>query len=138
VLISNFWNRVDKLGENMSESVLMWAVGGFLVFCAAMTKVSYTDPKFYISFLEPTLSKVCTYITISAYFLWGGLFISKKYVELKLHLTDEQMKIYNADYDWITNPILLILIFAVLSYLYTSYLILVALKKVSENSLPDK
>ena len=50
----------------MSEDLYKWLIGGFIALMAIFTKVAYSDPDFYLEFLEKIVSKVSFYLFISA------------------------------------------------------------------------
>ncbi|MEN4565560.1 MULTISPECIES: hypothetical protein [Pantoea] len=113
----------------MSEAVYMWMIGGYIALMAIFTKVAYSDPNFYLGFLEKLISKLSVYLSIITGSIWIGLYISYKYAKDKLNLTPEQSKLYLTDYNGFILPLSLLFFAFCFASMYGSFLIIVAENK---------
>lgn len=115
----------------MSEDLYMWMIGGFVVLMSIFTKVAYSDPTFYVEFLEKIISKLSFYLVLMTGSLWVGLYLSHNYAETRLNLTPEQSKLYSTAYNNFTNPLSMLYIACCIAYAYSFFLTFVAEKKKS-------
>lgn len=116
-------------GVIMSEALYMWMIGGFVVLMSIFTKVAYSDPTFYMEFLEKIISKLSFYLVLMTGSLWVGLYLSHNYAETKLNLSPEQSKLYSTAYNDFTNPLSMLYFSLCIAYAYSFFLIFVAEKK---------
>ena len=110
----------------MSEALYMWVIGGFLLLMGVFTKVAYSDPDFYMGFLEKVIASLAGIIFLCSGSLWLGLSIAHSYALTKLNLSPEQLKMYSTDYNEYTNPIALAYIGAIFAYGYSFFLMFLA------------
>lgn len=113
----------------MSEDVYMWAIGGFLTLMGMFTKVAYSEPNFYMGFLEKIISKLSFYLLIILGSFWLGLYLSQYYAQKNLKLSPEQLKIYLTDYNQVITPLSMIYFACSISHAYSFFLVFVAKNK---------
>lgn len=113
----------------MSEALYMWMIGGYIALLALFTKVAYSDPNFYLEFLENLISKLSVYLAIITGSIWFGLYFSYEYAKANLKLTLEQSKLLSIDYNGFILPLSLFFLALCIAYMYCTFLIIVAQKK---------
>ncbi|WP_342606297.1 hypothetical protein [Pantoea agglomerans] len=113
----------------MSEAVYMSVIGGYLALMGTFTKVAYSDPSFYLDFLEKILSKISVYLSFIIGSFWIGLYVSRAYAERNLNLSPEQSKIYLSDYSSFTFPLSLLYFACCAAYVYSFFLLFLAENK---------
>lgn len=110
----------------MNGEMFRWAVGGFLLFLCILTKIAYSDPKFFTDFVEKKVDKVSWLVFLCTGSVWVGLAISYSYVEKKLGLSPEQLKMYNTDYQDFTSYVTFAYYCAIATLGYNIFLNLLA------------
>jgi len=63
----------------MNWDVMKWLIGIYLGCFLGLLKMAYSDPKFYLDYIDKKFSYVCYTCFIICGALWAGLYLSRGY-----------------------------------------------------------
>lgn len=113
----------------MNWDVMKWLIGIYLGCFLGLLKMAYSDPKFYLDYIDKKFSYVCYTCFIICGALWAGLFLSRGYVMDNIDLISEQQTLIDKEYNYVTSYLLSLIIGSGISFAASILFIDIARKK---------
>lgn len=114
---------------SMNWDVMKWLIGIYLGCFLGLLKMAYSDPKFYLDYIDKKFSYVCYTCFIVCGALWAGLFLSRGYVMDNIDLISEQQTLIDKEYNYVTSYLLSLIIGSGISFAASILFIDIARKK---------
>ncbi|PKE29651.1 hypothetical protein CWS43_16600 [Rahnella sp. AA] len=114
---------------SMNWDVMKWLIGIYLGCFLGLLKMAYSDPKFYLDYIDKKFSYVCYTCFIICGALWAGLFLSRGYVMDNIDLISEQQTLIDKEYNYVTSYLLSLIIGSGISFAASILFIDIARKK---------
>lgn len=116
---------------SMNWDVMKWLIGIYLGCFLGLLKMAYSDPKFYLDYIDKKFSYVCYTCFIVCGALWAGLFLSRGYVMDNIDLISEQQTLIDKEYNYVTSYLLSMIIGSGISFAASILFIDIARKKIA-------
>jgi len=116
---------------SMNWDVMKWLIGIYLGCFLGLLKMAYSDPKFYLDYIDKKFSYVCYTCFIVCGALWAGLFLSRGYVMDNIDLISEQQTLIDKEYKYVTSYLLSMIIGSGISFAASILFIDIARKKIA-------
>ncbi|MGK7247084.1 hypothetical protein ACSPAH_20665 [Buttiauxella agrestis] len=88
---------------------LLWLFFGLL-------KVAYSDPKFYLEYIDKKLTWFCYTCLVGFSAFWYGLYACRNYTVENINLISEQLSHLDKEYSYVTSYLLVLIIASCLSF----------------------
>jgi hypothetical protein len=98
-----------------------------------LLKVAYSDPKFYLEYINKKLTYFSYTSLVASGFLWLGIYSTRGYVVDNIDLISEQLAVLDKGYNHIISYLLVVIIASILSFVGSLLFIDIARKKVSSS-----
>ncbi|MCE0813137.1 hypothetical protein [Buttiauxella sp. S04-F03] len=113
----------------MNWDVLKWLIGIYFGCFFGLLKVAYSDPKFYLEYIDKKLTWFCYTCMIAFSAFWYGLYACKSYTIDNIDLISEQLAHLDKEYNYVTSYLLVLIITSCLSFAASILYIDVARRK---------
>ncbi|WP_226790114.1 hypothetical protein [Rahnella sikkimica] len=115
----------------MNWDVMKWLIGIYLGCFLGLLKMAYSDPKFYLDYIDKKFSYVCYTCFIVCGALWAGFFLARSYVIDNIDLISEQQTLIDKEYNYVTSYLLSMIIGSGISFAASILFIDIARKKIA-------
>lgn len=117
----------------MNWDVMKWLIGIYMGCFLGLLKVAYSDPTFYLEYINKKLTYFCYTSLVASGFLWLGIYSTRGYVVDNIDLISEQLAVLDKEYNHIISYLVVVIIASTLSFLGSLLFIDIARKKVSSS-----
>ncbi|WP_413531269.1 hypothetical protein [Rahnella inusitata] len=118
----------------MNWDIMKWLIGIYLGCFLGLLKMAYSDPKFYLEYIDRKFSYVCYTCLIAFSAFWCGLYVARGYVIDNIDLISEQLTLIDKEYNYLTSYLLTIIIGAGISFAASILFIDIARKKIATSA----
>jgi len=118
----------------MNWDIMKWLIGIYLGCFLGLLKMAYSDPKFYLEYIDRKFSYVCYTCLIGFSAFWCGIYVARGYVIDNIDLISEQLTLIDKEYNYLTSYLLTIIIGAGISFAASILFIDIAHKKIATSA----
>lgn len=115
----------------MNWDVMKWLIGIYLGCFLGLLKMAYSDPKFYLEYIDKKFTYVCYTCFIVCGALWFGLYSARGYAIDNIDLISEQLTLIDKEYNYVTSYLLSMIIGSGISFASSILFIDIARKKIA-------